>query len=69
MKFFQQTFLPWLMRHLAGLGLIVLSTLLLRFLQPYLAIQLIALLYLLPVILSTMLWGLPVGCWLALGLS
>lgn len=61
MKFFQQTFFPWLMRHLAGLGLIVLATLLLRFLQPYLAIQLIALLYLLPVILSTMLWGLTSG--------
>jgi two-component system sensor histidine kinase KdpD len=36
-------------------------TLIFRFLEPYLAIQYIALLYLLPVMLSTVFWGLTAG--------
>jgi two-component system sensor histidine kinase KdpD len=40
---------------------ISLVTVILRFFEPYLAIQYIALLYLLPVMASTALWGLPPG--------
>ncbi len=51
----------FLLRHLAALICIVLTTVVLRVLQPYLAIQLIALIFLLPVLASTVLWGLTPG--------
>ena len=50
-----------LFRHLAALLAVLVFTILLKWLQPYLAIQLIALIFLLPVIASTVLWGLTPG--------
>ena len=50
-----------LFRHLAALLAVLVFTILLKWLQPYLAIQLIALIFLLPVLASTVLWGLTPG--------
>ncbi|NMB67936.1 MAG: DUF4118 domain-containing protein [Chloroflexi bacterium] len=47
--------------HIAAILSIVLTTLILKPLEPYFEIQLITLVYLLPVILSTVLWGLTPG--------
>lgn len=51
----------FLLRHIAALSGVILFTVILRWLQPYLAIQLIALIFLLPVLASTVLWGLTPG--------
>ena len=54
-------FLPQILRYVA-VGLVVgVVTLILRPLQGYLGVQVIALIYLLPVILATFLWGLTAG--------
>jgi two-component system sensor histidine kinase KdpD len=47
--------------HLAAVMSIVLTTVLLRSFHPFLEIQIIVLIFLLPVILSTVLWGLTPG--------
>jgi two-component system sensor histidine kinase KdpD len=60
-NFFKHHFFPLLVRHLAALLCIVLTTFLLKLLEPFLEIQLIALLFLLPVMISTVLWGLTPG--------
>ena len=52
---------PVVARHIAAILSIVLTTLILKPLEPYFEIQLITLVYLLPVILSTVLWGLTPG--------
>ncbi|MRR32422.1 DUF4118 domain-containing protein, partial [bacterium] len=54
-------FPPVLSRHIAALLCIGLTTLILRPVEPYFEIQLITLVYLLPVILSTVVWGLTPG--------
>lgn len=54
-------FSPVLSRHIAALFCIGLTTLILRPEEPYFEIQLITLVYLLPVILSTVVWGLTPG--------
>lgn len=59
--FLRHRFLPELARHLAALACIALTAFLLKLLEPFLDIQLIALIFLLPVIGSTMLWGLTPG--------
>lgn len=55
------SFLPVLTRHIAALLVIGFTTLILKPIEPYFEIQLITLLYLLPVILSTVFWGLTPG--------
>ncbi|TLN27289.1 DUF4118 domain-containing protein, partial [bacterium] len=54
-------FISLFLRHLAAVISIAVTTLILKPIEPYLEIQLITLLYLLPVILSTVLWGLTPG--------
>lgn len=61
MKFLQNKLLRFVLAHLAALAAIVVTRLLLRPFQPFLGIQIIALLYLLPVMASTVLWGLTPG--------
>lgn len=61
MQFLKDKFAPLLYRHLAALLSIVVNTLLLWPFDPYLEVQLIALLYLLPVMISTVLWGFTPG--------
>ena len=51
----------FLLRHLAALATVAVTTLLLRPFSHLLSIQIIVLLYLLPVIISTVLWGLTPG--------
>lgn len=50
-----------LMRHLAAFLCIALTTLILRPFHPFFEIQVIALIFLLPVMISTVLWGLTPG--------
>ncbi|HZU87422.1 MAG TPA: DUF4118 domain-containing protein [Anaerolineaceae bacterium] len=59
--FLRHQFAPLLVRHLAAMLCIVLTTALLKLLEPFLDIQLIALIFLLPVMISTVLWGLTPG--------
>ncbi|HWQ05090.1 MAG TPA: DUF4118 domain-containing protein [Longilinea sp.] len=54
-------FISILLRHLAAVFSVAVTTLILKPIEPYLEIQLITLLYLLPVILSTVFWGLTPG--------
>ncbi|HEY9088883.1 MAG TPA: DUF4118 domain-containing protein, partial [Anaerolineaceae bacterium] len=61
MKTFRTAIGSLLYRHLAALVLALVTAALLRLLRPYLFIQIIALIYLLPVMLSTVLWGLTPG--------
>ena len=61
MRFTQSRLLQIILRHLAALVLIFLFTLLLRQFSTLLGPQLIALLYLLPIMISTVLWGLTPG--------
>lgn len=60
-KFLLTQLFPQLFRHLAALGCIVLTTFVLYRLEPLLEIQIIALIFLLPVMVSTVLWGLTPG--------
>ncbi len=60
-NFFNHQFFPILLRHLAAVVTIIFTTWLLKPLEPLLAKQLIALLFLLPVMLSTVLWGMTPG--------
>ena len=53
MKTFRTAIGSLLYRHLAALGLARVTAALLRLLRPYLFIQIIVLIYLLPVMLST----------------
>jgi two-component system sensor histidine kinase KdpD len=57
----QPPFLRFLIRHLAAILAIGLATVLLRFFTGSLEVELVALLYLLPVMISTALWGLTPG--------
>jgi len=61
MPFLNNPFFSLLYRHLAALLVIALTTLVLVTFKPLLEIQLIALIYLLPVMVSTVLWGLTPG--------
>jgi len=54
-------FPSFLLRHLAAIILVALATLIIRPFQSSLALQIIVLLYLLPVMISTVLWGLTPG--------
>lgn len=60
-NFFDHQFFPILLRHLAAIATIVITTWLLKPLELLLEKQLIALLFLLPVMLSTVLWGMTPG--------
>lgn len=60
-NFFNHQLLPLLFRHLAAMASIALTGWVLKLFEPYLEIQLIALLFLLPVMLSTVLWGITPG--------
>jgi len=53
--------IPGLLRHIASFAVVVGFTLFLRFLQPFLDIQIISLLYLLLVVVVTLLLGLSAG--------
>ncbi len=61
MPFVRQQLGPFLYRHLAAILSVALITLLLRPFEPFLQIQLVALSYLLPVMISTVFWGLTPG--------
>jgi two-component system sensor histidine kinase KdpD len=62
MNYFQKhPYISIVLRHLAAILCIAVTTLILKPIEPNLEIQLITLLYLLPVILSTVLWGLAPG--------
>lgn len=50
-----------LLQHVAALGVVIAATLVLVALRKWLAVQNIALIYLLPVMISTVLWGLTPG--------
>jgi len=54
-------YISFAFRHLAAILSIAITTLILKPIEPNLEIQLITLLYLLPVILSTVFWGLTPG--------
>jgi two-component system sensor histidine kinase KdpD len=60
-KFLQYELIPFLYRHLAAFFSVILTVVTLKMLEAYLAIQLIALLFLLPVIISIVCWGLSPG--------
>lgn len=60
-KAFQFPILNQIGRHLAAILCIAITTLLLRPFNPYFEIQIIALVYLLPVMICTVLWGLTPG--------
>ena len=59
--FFKTRAFPFLLRHLAAVGSVVLTRWILDPFQPYLKIQLIVLLFLLPIIASTVWWGMTPG--------
>ncbi len=61
MRFLKLPPMILIIRYLAALTGVAVFTIVLRWLQPYLAIQLIALIFLLPVLASTVLWGLIPG--------
>jgi two-component system sensor histidine kinase KdpD len=61
MRYPKNQFVSILYHHLAALFSVGLTTLILQPFEPYLEIQLIALLYLLPVMISTVQWGLMPG--------
>ncbi len=61
MRFTQSQLLQLFVKHLASLALILLFTFFLRQVSKSLNQQLIALLYLLPIMISTVLWGLTPG--------
>lgn len=61
MQLLTSDFSKQFLRHLAAVLAVALATLLLRFLDPYLDIQLIVLLFLMPVMASTYFWGLTPG--------
>jgi len=60
-KFMKQNIILFLIRHLAAMTCIVATILILKPFEPYLAIQVIALIFLLPVLVSTVYWGLTAG--------
>lgn len=59
--FLKRQFIPVIARHLAAVLCIALTTLILKPIESVLEIQLITMVYLFPVILSTFLWGLTPG--------
>jgi len=61
MHIFKNPIASFLFRLLAVLACVALATLILRLFEPFLEIQLIALIFLLPVMISTVLWGLTQG--------
>jgi two-component system, OmpR family, sensor histidine kinase KdpD len=61
MQFSKNPILSFLARHLAAFAVIALITIALRPFKPFLETQLIALIYLLPVMVSTVFWGLSAG--------
>jgi K+-sensing histidine kinase KdpD len=60
-EFLKQHLLPFLFRQLAVLVCIAGTILILKTFESYLAIQLITLIFLLPVLVSTVYWGLTAG--------
>jgi two-component system sensor histidine kinase KdpD len=60
-EFLKQQLLPFLFRPLAALACIATTILVLKPFESYLAIQLIALVFLLPILVSTVYWGLTAG--------
>lgn len=56
-----------LLRHLAAVASVAAAKLILNPLEPYLKVQIIALLFLIPVIVSTVLWGLTPGLLAGIG--
>jgi two-component system sensor histidine kinase KdpD len=61
MIYLKERLLPFLYRHTAAMVVVILVTLLLRPFFEYLGAQVIALIYLAPVILVTLIWGLTPG--------
>lgn len=61
MNLFTTTLASQVLRHLAAVLTVLAATLVLRILDPYLDVQLIVLLFLLPVLVSTYAWGLTPG--------
>jgi two-component system, OmpR family, sensor histidine kinase KdpD len=61
MKFLRVHIIPIILRHLAALLTVWGTTILLRQLYAVLSIQIVVIIYLLPVIISTSLWGLTPG--------
>jgi two-component system, OmpR family, sensor histidine kinase KdpD len=61
MQFNKKPIFSFLLRHLSAFAAICFVTIALRPFKPFLETQLIALIYLLPVIVSTVLWGLSAG--------
>lgn len=60
-KYFKHPLTLLFARHLAAFVSIILSTLILKLFEDFLEIQVIALIYLLPVMISTVFWGLTPG--------
>lgn len=60
-QFIKVNLVPLLYRHMGAFLCIALTTLVLKRLEPYLEIQIIALIFLLPVLISTVFWGLTPG--------
>ncbi|HPH94860.1 MAG TPA: DUF4118 domain-containing protein [Anaerolineaceae bacterium] len=60
-RFLKEKLFPLLYRHTAAIFCVAATTFALKLLEPNLEIQLIALLFLLPVMVSTVLWGLTPG--------
>ena len=61
MNFLKTTFVRFVFPHLAAFLLVMLTSQILQPLKTYLSIQIIVLIYLLPVMVSTVLWGLTPG--------
>src|SRR5690554_3400615 len=66
MQFFLKNILPLLSRFIAALLCIAVTKLILQPFEAVLGIQIIALLYLLPIMASTVLWGLGPGIFAAI---
>jgi two-component system sensor histidine kinase KdpD len=61
MKAFPSSVRSFIYRHLAAVGIILAATFAIQPVRPFLAIQIIVLIYLLPIMISTVLWGLTPG--------
>jgi two-component system sensor histidine kinase KdpD len=61
MKIFPNSVRLFIYRHLAAIGIILAVTFAIQPVRPFLAIQIIVLIYLLPIMISTVLWGLTPG--------
>jgi len=61
MNIFPHSVRLFIYRHLAAVGIILAATFAIQPVRPFLAIQIIVLIYLLPIMISTVLWGLTPG--------